>query len=126
VTWTTALTAFLDALAARLAADVALPVVSIIRSDEYALRRVPSVAWTVFSDRLSENTNPFRVQFDVHGTFDQVLRVEEHIRAMHGDTPQTIEGVLMLAQYDDARDHADAEPGVSHRSVDFEIEPARS
>lgn len=116
----------MEAVLAHLAADPALDGVSLERWGEFDQPSIPSVSWLVFSDQIEELTNPIRAQFDIFANgIDQALAIEEAIRGLHGDTPQTIQGVLMLAQLDDARGDADPAPGVIHRSLDFNFTPAR-
>lgn len=120
----------LEAAIAALLADAtlsAIPGFSVRRRGEFTLQQVPSITWQAFSDEIAENTNPIEVQFDVFARgIDQALVLEGRLRAiLHRDTPQTLGGVLMRTQLADARDHEDPEPGVVHRSLDFELEPAR-
>lgn len=116
----------MEAVLAHLSALPAMAGVSIERWGEHDQPTIPSVSWLVFSDRIEENTNPIRVQFDLFArSIDQALSIEAGIRSLHSDTPQTIGGVLMLAQLDDARGDADPAHGVVHRSFDFNFTPAR-
>lgn len=116
----------MEAVRAELAANPDLAGVPVKMHGEFSGLSVPLIAWLVFSDRREENTNPIRVQFDVYARgIDQALTIEAAVRALHGDTPQTIQGVRMWATLDDARGDAAPEPEVTHRSLDFIFEPAR-
>lgn len=89
--------------------------------------QIPSVEYTVVSAVERENTERVLMQFDVWARgYAQALAVEARLRVLlHRLLPEEMEGLLMFAQYADARDHEDPEPGVAHRSVDFAFEPAR-
>jgi hypothetical protein len=119
----------LNALLADLAADATLSAIAgfeILRHGEFVEPPLSGIAWTVFSDISRENTQEVRVQLDVFARgLDEALTVEGRLRARHGDTPQTIQGLRMLVQLEDARDHNDPEPGRVHRSLDFHLEPTR-
>lgn len=119
----------LDALLTDLAADATLSGIAgfeILRHGEFVEPPLTAIAWAVFSDVPRENTQEVRVQIDVFARgLDEALAIEGRLRARHGDTPQTIQGVLMLLQLEDARDHEDPEPGRVHRSLDFHLEPTR-
>lgn len=124
--WVDAMQAVIDTLLA----DATLSAISgfrVFRHGEATAPQVPGIAWMVFSDLIEENTNPIRVQFDVFARgIDQALTIEGRLRAiLHRDLPQALGGVLMWTQLLDARGHADPEPGVIHRSLDFNLEPAR-
>lgn len=116
----------MEAVIAELKADPDLASVPVLMHGEFTDLKVPSIAWLVYSDRREENTNPIRVQFDIYARgIDQALMIERSVRDLHGDTPKTIQGVLMWAMLDDARGDAAPEPQVTHRSLDFIFEPAR-
>ena len=124
--WAEAMQAVIDALQG----DATLAAISgfrVIRHGEFTEPHVPSVAWMVFSDLKAENTKEIRAQLDVFARgIDQALTIEGRVRALlDRDVPQTLEGVLMWTSVEDARDHADPEAGVIHRSMDLTLEPAR-
>lgn len=119
-----------EAVLAALRADAglsAIPGLQIYRHGEHAKLRIPGIAWIVVSDVDDENTNPIRVQLDIFARgIDQALAIEGRLRALlQRDVPHTVSGMLMWTQLLESRDRADPEPGVIHRSLDFNLEPAR-
>lgn len=99
----------------------------VYRNGEHNEYRVPAIYWTVVWNRIDENTEPFMVQLDVFANdINSYIALEGRIRRLlHRDTPHEVQGIPMLTQLDDARDHVDGEDYI-HRSLDFRIEPART
>lgn len=89
--------------------------------------QIPSVEWFGITTRLEENTEPITVQFDIWARgYAAAVAIEGRLRALlHSDTPVDWAGLKLWSQYQDGRDHEDPEPGVVHRSVDYELKPAR-
>jgi hypothetical protein len=125
--WDDASGAIITALAADSALTTALGGAYIIRNGEHNEFRVPLILWTVIWNRIDENTEPFLMQFDVYAkNINQYIEIERRMRRLlHRDIPQTIGGIPMFTQFEDARDHASVED-VIHRSLDFRFEPARA
>jgi hypothetical protein len=96
------------------------------------LVRVPSVEWLVIVDREEELHNPITVQVDywAKGT-TLAATIERRIRRLtHRDVARvwTFDGVQyrLWTRYIDSRTHDyPADPGVLHRSLDYEFRPLR-
>jgi hypothetical protein len=92
--------------------------------------QIPSVEWRRITDRAAENTEPMLFQFDVWARgYAAAMAIEHRIRRVllpYGDSGAvTLDGLPMLAELDDSRDHEDPEPGVVHTSLDIRFEPAK-
>lgn len=87
--------------------------------------QVPSVEWLIVSDVRTENTERIRIQLDIWSTgYGRAVAIEERLRALFArDLPQTIGGLLMWTQLENAMDLPDTE--YTHRMLDFVFEPTR-
>lgn len=125
--WVDALEAVTDLLADDAELVEALEGPAIFRNGEHNEYRVPGLYWLVVSDIIEENTNPFRVQWDIYARdFDQALAIERRMRLLlHRDVPQTIGEIKMWTQLEDAQDIPYPTNEAVHRSMDWRFEPAR-
>lgn len=91
--------------------------------------RVPSVEWITISDFETESFNPITVQADTFALdLDQAIAIERRVRLLtHRDVARSLGGHQMWTRYLDSRSHPyPDEPGVVHRSVDFQFEPLKA
>jgi hypothetical protein len=90
--------------------------------------RIPSVEWLIVNDRETELFNEITVQVDfwARGT-GRAATIESRLRMLtHRDTSRELGGMRMWTRYLTSRTHQyNAEPGVTHRSLDFLFEPLR-
>jgi len=94
--------------------------------------RVPSVEWLPIDDREEEIHNPilFQVDYWAKGT-TLAATIERRLRRLtHRDVARVWmldgETLRLWTRYIDSRTHDyPADPGVLHRSLDFQIKPLR-
>lgn len=89
---------------------------------------IPSVEYLFIGDREEELFNPFQIQVDFWCRgIKLAARVEQRLRLLsHKDTMQELGGEQLWITYLDGRQiEYPADPGVIHKSIDFEFKPFR-
>lgn len=85
---------------------------------------IPSIQYQMFSDIEEENFNPVQIQVDYWIKGIKAARAaERRLRLLTArDTSRVLGGIRMWTKYLDSRSHDyPADPGVVHRSIDFEF-----
>lgn len=119
-----------NAVIAALEADATLAAISgfsVFRYQEYTASKVPGIGIGKVFGQKAENTLPMQFQLEIFGRgIVEAIAIEERARAvLDHDTSVVIGGMLMFCSIGNDFDQRDPEPGVSHRSLELDIEPAR-
>jgi hypothetical protein len=128
--------AFVAALEGDAALITALGGENIFRAGANRAPQIPSVEWRRITNGIAENTEPMLFQFDVWAKaaggangYANAMAIEARLRAVllprGGSGSIVLNGLRMLAEMDDSRDHEDPEQGVVHTSLDIRYEPAK-
>ena len=91
-------------------------------------RKVPSIEWYVFDDRLAEVFNPFSAQFDYWADTmaDAVILERQLRRRLHFDVRRRISDIDMASLLVDAMMPTEEADGTIHGLLRFVFEPVRS
>lgn len=96
----------------------------VFRTGEITTPLIPGIGYTVVATPTAENTEAALLQYDIWArSYADAVKAERRLRALLDHRlPIVVAGERMTLEYDDGRDHPDAEPGAAHRSVDFRLE----
>jgi hypothetical protein len=127
--WQRVIPAWIAVLKADTALATALGGNHIYPAQAGRVARIPSVEYTLpLTDVEADALNRITIQVDYWARgVSAAATIEARLRTVtHSDTPRTMGTLKLWSRYVDSRTHEyPAEPGVTHRSLDFLFEVVR-